>query len=91
MGNFAMTITHDTKKLMKKRDKLYKTMNKSGNKQQGDKYKKIKHQVQKQLHQLKFVFARKNVCLPNVTISLKKFFITNPLILEEQNFKIIGT
>jgi hypothetical protein len=28
----------------------------------------------------------------NVTISLKKFFITNPLILEEQNsFKIIGT
>jgi hypothetical protein len=26
----------------------------------------------------------------NVTISLKKFFITNPLILEEQNsFKII--
>jgi hypothetical protein len=27
-----------------------------------------------------------------VTISLKKFFITNPLILEEQNsFKIIGT
>ena len=28
----------------------------------------------------------------NVTISLKKFFITNPLILEEQNsFEIIGT
>ena len=28
----------------------------------------------------------------NVTISLKRFFITNPLILDEQNsFKIIGT
>jgi hypothetical protein len=28
----------------------------------------------------------------NVTISLKRFFITNPLILEEQNsFKIIRT
>ena len=32
-------ITHDTKKLIKKRDKLYKTMNKSGSKQQRDKYK----------------------------------------------------
>ena len=50
---------------MKKRDKLYKTMNKSGNKQQGDKYKKIKHQVQKQLHQLKFVFACKNMLAPS--------------------------
>ena len=44
-------ITHDTKKLIKKRGKLYKTMKKSGSKQQRDKYKQIKHQVQKQLRQ----------------------------------------
>ena len=44
-------ITYETKKLIKKRDKLYKTMKKSGSKQQRDKYKQIKHQVQKQLRQ----------------------------------------
>ena len=44
-------ITHDTKKLIKKRDKLYKTMKTYGSKQQRDKYKQIKHQEQKQLSQ----------------------------------------
>ena len=36
---------------MKKRDKLYKIMKKYGSKRQRDKYKQIKHQVQKQLRQ----------------------------------------
>jgi hypothetical protein len=52
------------------------------------------HETQKNL--IKSAKARATGTIPrvyhNVTISMKKFFITNPLILEEQNsFKFIGT
>ena len=57
-------ITHDTKKLMKKTDKLYKTMKKSGSKQKRDKYKQIKHQVQKELRQLYWKYIE-NLVTPN--------------------------
>jgi len=49
---------------MKKRDKLYKTMKISGNKQQRDKYKQIKHQVQKQLRQSYWIYIE-NLITPN--------------------------
>ena len=57
-------ITHDTKKLMRKRDKLYKTMKKSGSKQKRDKYKQIKHQVQKELRQSYWKYIE-NLVTPN--------------------------
>jgi hypothetical protein len=70
-------ITHDTKKLMKKRDiKLYKTMKKSGSKQQRDNYKQIKHQVQKELRQLYWKYIE-HLVTPNEDgsslNSMKKF------------------
>ena len=66
-------ITLDTKKLIKKRDKLYKTMNKSGSKQQRDNYKQIKHQVQKSLPQSYWKFIE-NLVTPNEDESMKKFW-----------------
>jgi hypothetical protein len=57
-------ITHDTKKLIKKRDKLYKTMKKYCSKKQRDKYKQIKHQVQKQLRQSYWKYIE-NLVTPN--------------------------
>ena len=54
----------NTKKLIKKRDKLYKTMKKSGSKQHRDKYKQIKHQVQKQLRQSYWKYIE-NLVTPN--------------------------
>ena len=54
----------NTKKLIKKRDKLYKTMKKSGSKQHRDKYKQIKHQVQKQLRQSCWKYIE-NLVTPN--------------------------
>jgi len=52
---------------MKKRDKLYKTMKISGNKQQRDKYKQIKHQVQKQLRQSYWKYIEDGSSLNSMT------------------------
>ena len=60
----APWITHDTKKLIKKRDKLYKTMKKSCSKKKRDKYKQIKHHVQKQLRQSYWKYIE-NLVTPN--------------------------
>ncbi|KAK3084814.1 hypothetical protein FSP39_019487 [Pinctada imbricata] len=42
-------VTPETKTLMKRRDRLYKKMKKSGNVELKTKYKKLKHHVQKEL------------------------------------------
>ena len=70
-------VTYKTKTLMKKRDRLYKTMKKSGNKDMKDKYKKLKHQVQKELRHSYWKYIE-NIMTPkaddNNFSSMKKFW-----------------
>ncbi|CAG2188420.1 unnamed protein product [Mytilus edulis] len=54
-------VTFETRKLMKKRDRLYKKMKKSGNDNMRNKYKQIKHQVQKQPRQSYWQYIEKIV------------------------------
>ena len=70
-------ITPKTRTLMKRRDRLYRKMKKSGNKDLKDKYKQLKHQVQKQLRQSYWTYIE-NIVTPkpedNSFSNMKKFW-----------------
>ena len=56
-------VTPKTKTLMKRRDRLYRKMKKSGNKDLKDKYKHLKHHVQKELRHAYWTYIE-NIVTP---------------------------